>query len=305
VTDKTLFVCIANYKDNQTIQTVRSLIDNASGEFIIKICVFSQIDLNDLSFDALDYIPEVLHIRYDYRKARGPCWARKRCQEFYNGEDYYLQIDSHIEFAKGWDVLLMEDYKKASRLNNKVIISAYPAAYELNMREDRIVKHYSSTRFIIKCNGTEIPNAVGRLVDDVEIPEEQLFLAAGFLFSSGSLVDDVPYDEEIFFLGEEITLATRAYSAGYKIYSPTKYICSHLYNTQKNNERPMFWDKEEESFRSVAWYKRDKTSKIKVKHICRGEWFGTYGIQNDDLYLEFCEKLKQLNPSIDLQKVDP
>lgn len=29
-------------------------------------------------------------------QARGPCYARARIQQLYQGEDYYLQLDSHF-----------------------------------------------------------------------------------------------------------------------------------------------------------------------------------------------------------------
>ena len=121
---KTLFVSIANYKDPECLFTVRNLLEKASGDLEIHICVFSQIDLEDRSFDELDSIENVNHVKYDFRKARGVCWARKQCQSYYNNEDYYLQIDSHILFTENWDRLLLEDHEKALKYGRKAILTA-------------------------------------------------------------------------------------------------------------------------------------------------------------------------------------
>jgi hypothetical protein len=89
------------------------------------------------------------------------------------------------------------------------------------------------------------------------------------------------------------------------MFSPTKYICSHLYQVaqKKDEKRPVFWDRTEEKARKLAWHLRDKTSRIKVENICRGNWFGKYGIQDQKLYLEYYGRLRNYDPRVDLQKV--
>jgi len=299
---KTLFVSIANYKDSETINTVNNLLTNASGDLEIHVCVFSQIDLEDKSFDSLDNIPNVQHIKCDFRQAKGVCWARKTCQSYYNGEDYYMQIDSHIIFAENWDRLLIQDHDKALRYGRKAILTAYPCAYEFDENGERFIPHRSATRFDMNVVNI-IPSAAARFVNDHEEPEQEFFIAGGFLFTSGDFVETVPYDEEIFFLGEEITLAIRAYTAGYFIFAPTKFICAHLYQVAQKEKRPIFWDRSEERARKLSWTLRDKTSRIKVENICRGNWFGKYGVQDQKLYLEFYGRLRAHDPRIDLQKV--
>lgn len=304
MSQKSLFVSIANYKDPETIFTVKNLLEKASGELKIRICVFSQIDLQDNSFDELDDIPEVHHVRIDFRKARGVCWARKICQSYYGGEDYYMQIDSHILFEDNWDKILIKDHEDALKYGRKAIITAYPPAYEFDQKGNRIIPNKIATRFDMNVVNI-IPSAAAKFSEDMEFPEQEFFIAGGFLFTTGSFVADVPYDEEIFFLGEEITLAIRAYTAGYFIFAPTKFVCAHLYQVAqpKDQKRPLFWDRTEERTRKIAWHLREKTSRLKVQHICRGEWFGLYGIQDQKLYLEFYGRLRAYDPRIDLQKV--
>ena len=304
MTQKTLFVSIANYKDPETLNTVDDLLKNSSGDLKIRICIFSQIDPEDTSFDALDSIPEVHHVRCDFREAKGVCWARAQVQKHYMNEDYYLQIDSHIIFAENWDRILVEDHNNALTYGRKAILTAYPCAYEFNDKGERFIPNRLATKFDMNVVNI-IPSAAAAFKEDEDFPEQEFFIAGGFLFTTGDFVINVPYDEELFFLGEEITLAIRAYTAGYFIFSPTKFVCAHLYQIAqpKNQKRNNFWDKQEDRTRKLNWTMRDKTSRIKVQHICRGEWFGKYGIQDRNLYLEYYSRLRAYDPRVDLQRV--
>lgn len=300
----TLFVSIASYKDPEVINTVKDLFSNSTGVFDITVCVYSQIDLEDHSWDELDTIENVLHVKVDYRTAKGVCWARAQVQKYYNKQDYYMQIDSHIIFEKGWDAILLKDHTDGLSYGRKAIVTAYPPAYEFDDKGNRCIPIKQATKFDMNmANG--IPSAAAAFKDKDEFPEQEFFIAGGFLFTSGDWVENVPYDEELFFLGEEITLAIRSYTAGYFIFSPTQFVCAHLYQVAQREEkkRPNFWDKTEERTRDILWHQRNKTSLLKTLHICRGEWFGKYGIQSPELYLEFYGRIKAYNPIVDLQKV--
>jgi hypothetical protein len=75
-------------------------------------------------------------------------------------------------------------------------------------------------------------------------------------------VIDVPYDPELYFHGEEITMAARAYCAGYDLYHPHKVVAWHEYTRQG---RTKVWDDDK------TWWQKDLSSKDKVKKILSGE----------------------------------
>lgn len=301
----TVFVSIASYKDPEVLNTVKDLFAKCSGELEPHVCVFSQIDLDDDTFDPLDDMLNVKHIKVDYREAKGVCWARAQAQRYYDGEDYYMQIDSHIIFDDDWDKLLLKDHNDALTYGRKAIITAYPPAYEFDEKGERFIPNKKATKFDMNVVNI-IPSAAAAFKEDDDFPEQEFFIAGGFLFTSGDFVENVPYDEELFFLGEEISLAIRAYTAGYFIFSPTKFVCAHLYQIAQREEkkRPNFWDKGEETNRkSIKWHQRNRTSLHKVQLICRGEWYGKYGIQDEDLYIEFYMRMRSYSPIVDLKKV--
>jgi hypothetical protein len=65
----------------------------------------------------------------DAKEATGPCWARYMTQQLYQGEEYYLSIDSHTRFIKHWDEMLVSLLHCCP--SSKPIITTYPHDYEL------------------------------------------------------------------------------------------------------------------------------------------------------------------------------
>jgi hypothetical protein len=51
----------------------------------------------------------------------------------HRGEDYVLQIDSHMRFRANWDVYLIEQLLQCpgGSSNNKNVLTAYPVEYRL------------------------------------------------------------------------------------------------------------------------------------------------------------------------------
>lgn len=63
-----------------------------------------------------------------HTEARNAYYARFRVQQAYQDQDYYLQIDSHMQFCKDWDNLLIEQLSKCSHL--KPILTVYPPDFD-------------------------------------------------------------------------------------------------------------------------------------------------------------------------------
>ena len=90
------------------------------------------------------------------------------------------------------------------------------------------------------------------------------FISAHFLLSS-SFVSDVPYDPDLYFIGEEITLAVRAFTSGYDLFHPSEAILWHEYT---RDQRPKHWDDHNETLGvNLAWHERDKLSLDKVNNF--------------------------------------
>ena len=84
--------------------------------------------------------------------ARGPTYARYICSHLWNGEEYFLQIDSHMKFFKDWDEKIINNYKNIG--DEKAIISSYPLSHEQEKNQEELgIPHMCNS----KLNGDNVP----------------------------------------------------------------------------------------------------------------------------------------------------
>jgi hypothetical protein len=181
-------------------------------------------------------------LKMNYEDAKGPTYARFLCSLLYQGEDFFLQIDSHTLFVKNWDMECIPMIKRIERKNKitKVVLSYYPDDYEKH--EDFPKNEYIT--YITKCEMNEngILMLKGAEIKKTTVePSKNYFIGANFLFTRGQFLKDVPFDPFLpyLFMGEEILLSARSYTSGYDIYTPNKNIVYHLYTRSKD---PKYWD---------------------------------------------------------------
>ena len=103
--ENTIFVSIPSYCDSECLPTVRDLLRKARRPGRVHVGVFLQSATPDA--DAHELLEGVARehrdrVRVQYvhvRDAAGPCVARQAAQTLYQGETFYLQIDSHMRWA--------------------------------------------------------------------------------------------------------------------------------------------------------------------------------------------------------------
>ena len=121
-----IFISIASYQDPLLKETLCSAYENAEEKENLRFGVCEQsnlgIDLASISFANL-----IQYELIDPVIAKGPCWARSRIQNFIDNEDFYLQIDSHTIFTKGWDQILIQYHNWIEKvLISNFVITGYP-----------------------------------------------------------------------------------------------------------------------------------------------------------------------------------
>ena len=76
--------------------------------------------------------------------ARGPCWARAIAMSLHDGEEWFLQLDSHMDFDPGWDERLIEQARttvdEATRLPvwhraERIIHEDQPYTFMFNIKQ--------------------------------------------------------------------------------------------------------------------------------------------------------------------------
>lgn len=288
MTNRKIFVSIASYRDPELPRTLKSMLDNAKNPENLFPTVVCQDKKTD--FPNLDFVPNISYIQMDYTDALGPCYARKIAMQCYQNEDYFLQLDSHIIFAKNWDEKLFKIYDQAKEICKKPIITHYPPGYEVlkngEIRFDQSQRDTDTLR-VISDNVKVLRGWRNGWKGQRDRPLESKIIAAGFMFGDGNMVKELPYDDRIFFVGEEITYSLRAYTRGYRFFAPQIPICYHF------NGRvgyPKFWNKGDDMHRPVRWNHLERSSRAVVHKILTGVEKGTYGSADDKLaekYQEF------------------
>jgi hypothetical protein len=187
--------------------------------------------------------------------------------KLWNREPWYLQLDSHMRFAEGWDERLLALI--AASPSPKPILSTYPAAFSLGEELTEMVTRIDISGFdadgIPQTQPTPIDPFPGRV-------RRARFLAAGFLFAPGSLIEEVPYDPDLYFAGEEITLAIRAFTHGYDLFHPGEHIVWHRYGRSDDAKH---WS---DHTGDNPWHERDVTSRAKIRRLLCERFTGADGL---------------------------
>ncbi len=257
-----IFVSIASYRDLDCINTVISCFKFAKHPENIFIGICQQNKDTDKDFfddypiEYEPFIKNIRIIRIPHFEAKGPTYARHLCSTLWNGEDYYLQLDSHIRFVKDWDQLTINMIKRIQHetSNEKIILSYYSKTLDEYGKE-----HYSTTPIITKIfvndGGMISFNAFEVTQNKEELPTKTGFIGAGFVFGPSKFLSDVPFDPNLpyLFVGEEILLSARFYTNGYDIFSPNENIVFHKY---ERKGEPKFWE-------DIRYNSNDATKKVK------------------------------------------
>jgi hypothetical protein len=255
----TIFVSIASYRDPDCQNTVRDLFEKAAypDRVFIGICWQFVPKEDDDCFTQETRPEQVRTIRVHASESKGACWARSKVQSLWQGEDYYLQIDSHMRFAPGWDELLIGMLGRCA--SPKPVLSTYPLTFTPpdTYGADGVVTIYPKEfdDFGVMAQRSEIAS----LPDAPPVPRQNAYIGAGLIFAAGSIVTEVPYDPYIYFEGEEITLAVRLWTSGWDIFVPNAVVAYHDYG--RRPERPRHWKDQ------TDWDTLNQHARKRIRHL--------------------------------------
>jgi hypothetical protein len=253
----------------------------------------------DLHFGVIDQSPRppaasafsvlaparVSYQRIDPVFARGPCWARALAMALYDGEDWFLQVDSHMDFEPGWDERLIDQAKALAPGRAGIVLSAYPNAFVFE--DGRPVPRPAPGKVlahVVKPGTTFEPDHLvlgfeARPVD-TDSPLPGFHLGAGCLFAPGRFALEFPYDPALYFHGEEQALAARLFTHGWDIFHVPGLPIRHLYNDGQAGvpPRPLHWDTAQEAGRGQPWWQLEQRSRARLGALLAGEPLGVYGL---------------------------
>jgi hypothetical protein len=273
-----IFIQIASYRDPELIPTIKNCLLNAKNPESLVFGICRQYHIDDKFDDLSEYENDERFRIVDvpYLDAKGVCWARNTVQQLYDGEDYTLQIDSHMRFEKNWDETLINmvvDLQKKG--HKKPLLTGYVSSYNpQNDPEGRVNVPWRMVfdRFIPEGAVFFLPETIPNWETLTE-PITSRFYSAHFCFTLGVFSKEVQHNPNFYFHGEEISIAVRAYTHGYDLFHPHKVVIWHEYT---RNGRTKQWDDDKE------WYKKNEKA-----HLLNRMLFGMDGIMqegHDDIY---------------------
>ena len=205
-------------------------------------------------------------------EARGPTYGRFVGGLMYQGESFYMMIDSHSMFAPHFDEFYILDILRmkesfivepsTSSLSSKKqendetsgnggVISNYPGTFNRFDKTpnyaDNLVSmcriHYVKELKILRNGVSHVAQAPRRK------PLRQPHTAGGFLFSDATVQLVVPYDPYLDFVfdGEEVLYSIRLFTRGIDAYMPSMPNIFHHYERHKAHR---FW-----SVKGTKWGK--------------------------------------------------
>ncbi|MBF0269927.1 MAG: methyltransferase domain-containing protein [Alphaproteobacteria bacterium] len=258
--DERLFVAIASYRDPECQWTVRDLFLKAARpeRIFVGICWQTVPEEDKDCFEIPSPRPDQTRsVDFHVSQSEGVGWARAQAHKLWRGEEYVLNIDSHMRFVENWDERMIAQLKSCKA--PKPVLSTYPPGYvppdKLNPPTLPLVSagYFDEAGVLInKSRAIQPQDAPSR-------PMPSMLYAAGFVFASSKMLAEVPYDPLIYFQGEEISMAVRLWTHGWDIFSPCEALIYHAY--VKFTERKTHWVDNRD------WPKLNSRSRARVAHL--------------------------------------
>jgi len=282
-----IFVAIPSYRDRELSDTVASVIKKADHSRNLSFGICQQDDAkNFVQFRQHRWSVRKINLHnIPAEESQGSGWALKNCFDMYDGEEYFMQIDSHTEMVESWDSKMLQDYALAKKITDlPCIFSSYPEIYTLDNDGKRNLKldEYTSKTRLVWGDNQIIPdgNALPIQDDEKDQPLRARYLNGGFMFGDGSFAKKVIYNPECYFWGTEIYTTIRCYTHGFDLFHPTQQICWHHYGDRRQNPNftPHHWNDVDDSKRSIKWSSRATASKEMIEKFLVGDYSGPYGV---------------------------
>ena len=280
-----LFVSIASYCDPVLPFTLRRAVQTATQPGRLHFGVVDQSPAGT---------PRVAHpgggcrlsqVRIAIEDARGLCWARALAMSLHDGEEWFLQLDAHMDFDPGWDERLIAAAQALGAPSRPLVISSYPSAFRLvHGAPVRDTLTHGVLAQVVRPGAAfarehpVLPFEAHPVNTGSALPA--FHVGAGCLFAPGCIVQQFPYDPWLYFHGEEQALALRLFTHGWDLFHMPDLPLHHQYKDAGPDapDRPMHWDAAHEALREVDWWTLEQRSRARLARLVAGEDLGAYGL---------------------------
>lgn len=154
--DGSIFLSVASYRDENCVNTLQWAFGNATHPERVFVGLVQQNCVEDCLSGILEggrvvhqgpdpdcydlfcktnptHCPQVRLLRVNESESLGPYGARYFASKLWYGESWYMQVDAHMTFLNGWDVVSIDMLHKAPA--QKPVISHYPPGHKMDLVE--------------------------------------------------------------------------------------------------------------------------------------------------------------------------
>lgn len=297
----TIFIGIAAMNEVDVVQTIENALDMAKYPENLSFGVWNH---NTFGEDLAYQHPQVRVVNVHYPISLGLGVARSSVSALYGGETYYYQIDAHMLFQKNWDDLLISAHKKLEEVTPKPIISYFGQVWWTD--DDGAIHGYNQDADVIGMPITYSPDHrsfglpinigdpdgadMWRSTDDDFLEHHNI--QGGFVFTKAEFLWEVGYDPQLMFFGEELLLAMRAWTRGYRIFvlkQPIQWHKDRWGSKKHPQERDLVENEQRppKTPEAAVWDLRQQQSMRRTQAIFRGEILGHWGAPSKELLDEY------------------
>ena len=291
---ETIYVAIAAYDEPYLELMIDNCLENSEYPERINFGVWCHN--NKIDRPNLKKYKNMNYVYASYPDQLGLGISRLNSFSFYNGENYFLQVDAHTLFEKNWDTKIISKFKSIKEKYNKPVLSSHlPLWYTENNKiqkyKNEIWAPWSPLSIDINYGLTEGYPKLKTEYFNWEGKEyyEHFLITGHFIFADPSIMTDVAPDPKIVFDGDEITTALRLWTRGYRIFIINETIAWHLNKAEDEyyiNKKDTI-DKDSKEY--LLYENRAKLGRERTIDILTGKILGYWGSSSIEKLKEFEE----------------
>ncbi len=304
-----IFVSIASCKELFLVQTIKSAIANASNPDLLYFGICNMVvDEEDFLDDPIFDLPAINIIETKHTSPLGTGIGRMLASLMADRDHkYFLQVDAHTLFVKGWDDILKEQYEELLQLHNKPIISTSPRQWSHN--EDGELFIFENPGEIISLESLEVSwdnptlifsnnrNSVSETMrfedanydvtgfvegcganwQEGERFKEHGLIHAAFVFFKFSFLTELISDPFDPWSGDQTNISVRAGTRGYRMFTVKEATVFTKDKFNSNHELMYEYDwRRTTNYSPVHSYHAIKAHK-RLESILNGNYLGFWG----------------------------